>query len=219
VRSSSMTSNTRTSSTSCARRSNAPRRGDPRWSRCDRACSGCSTPITLSAAFVRNRHLDILSANRLGYALYSEAFVEPSRPVNLARFVFLDDRSRDFYANWESIADAAAANLRAEAGRDPYDRDLTDLVGELSMRSEEFRVRWGTHDVGEYRSGTQHFRHPLVGELNLAYETFAPLSDVGLLLVVYAAELDSPSQDALARLAGWSTPPDETSPARTRDRS
>jgi hypothetical protein len=173
--------------------------------------------ITESAAFVRNDRLDILSANRLGYALYSEAFVDPNRPVNLARFVFLDRRSRDFYMNWDGIADAGVGNLRAEAGRDPYDRDLTDLVGELSMRSEEFRVRWAAHDVGQYRSGTQQFRHPLVGELTLSYDALELLADVGQTLIVYTAEPESASQEALNRLASWSTPPNEGSRDQVRE--
>jgi transcriptional regulator with XRE-family HTH domain len=156
--------------------------------------------ITESAAFVRNGRLDILSANRLGYALYSEAFANPDRPVNLARFVFLDQRSRDFYADWPGIADAGVGSLRAEAGRDPYDRALTDLVGELSMRSDDFRVRWASHDVRQYRTGTQTFHHPLVGELTLTYEGLEVLADPGQTIVVYSAELDSPSQEALGRL-------------------
>src|SRR2546423_628346 len=115
--------------------------------------------ITDAAAFVRNGRLDILSANHLGYALYSEAFVNPDRPVNLARFVFLDTRARQFYVDWDDIADAGVGSLRIEAGRDPYDRELTELVGELSMRSDDFRVRWAAHDVREYRAGVQRFRH------------------------------------------------------------
>jgi transcriptional regulator with XRE-family HTH domain len=165
--------------------------------------------ITEAAAFVRNGRLDILSANRLGYALYSEAFVDPTRPVNLARFVFLDPRSREFYRNWDGIADAGVGSLRAEAGRDPYDRDLTNLVGELSMRSEDFRARWASHDVRQYRSGTQPFHQPLVGDLTLNYEALELTADVGLTLVVYTAEPDSPSQEALDRLKSWSTPPNE----------
>jgi transcriptional regulator with XRE-family HTH domain len=159
--------------------------------------------ITDAAAFVRTRRLDVLSANRLGYALYSEAFANPERPVNLARFVFLDPRAREFYVDWDGIADAGVGTLRVEAGRDPYDRDLTDLVGELSMRSDEFRVRWAAHDVGEYRAGVQRFRHALVGELTLNYEALALLADPDQVLVVYAAEAGSPSQDALARLRDW----------------
>src|SRR5438270_1858493 len=163
--------------------------------------------ITESAAFVRNGRLDILSANRLGYALYSEAFANPERPVNLARFVFLDTRAREFYADWDGIADAGVGSLRAEAGRDPYDRDLADLVGELSLRNDEFRVRWATHDVREYRTGTQPFHHRLVGDLTLNYEALELTADVGQILIVYTAEPTSPSQDALYRLANWSARP------------
>jgi transcriptional regulator with XRE-family HTH domain len=167
--------------------------------------------ITESAAFVRNGRLDILSANRLGYALYSEAFANPDRPVNLARFVFLDRQSRTFYADWEGIADAGVGSLRAEAGRDPYDRDLSDLVGELSMQSEDFRVRWASHDVRQYRSGTQPFHHPLVGDLTLSYEALQLTADIGLTLIVYTAEPGSPSQEALNRLANWSATRDKAS--------
>jgi transcriptional regulator with XRE-family HTH domain len=159
--------------------------------------------MTDAAAFVRNSRLDILSANRLGYALYSEALSVPDRPTNLARFVFLDPRARDFYVDWGGIADAAAGSLRAAAGRDPYDRDLTTLVGELSMRSNDFRERWAAHDVRQYQAGTQRFRHSLVGELTLAYEALHLAADVDQILVAYTAEPDSPSQKALHRLADW----------------
>ena len=159
--------------------------------------------VTDGAAFVRNGRLDVLSANRLGDALYSEAFADPERPVNLARFVFLDPRSRAFYRDWDGIADAAVGSLRAEAGRDPYGRELTELVGRLSVRSDDFRARWATHDVRLYATGEQRFHHPLVGDLTLGYEALDLVADVGLTLVVYAAEPGSPSQDALRRLAGW----------------
>jgi transcriptional regulator with XRE-family HTH domain len=155
-------------------------------------------------AFVRNSRLDVLSANRLGYALYADLFANPQRPVNLARFVFLDPRARDFYVDWNGIADAAAFNLRATAGRDPYDRALTDLVGELSMRSEDFRQRWASQDVSQYRSGTQRFRHPLVGELELGYEALAVTASLDEIIIVYTAEPDSPSHAAMQRLANWS---------------
>ena len=159
--------------------------------------------MTEAAAFVRNSRLDILSANRLGYALYSEVFATPDRPANLARFVFLDPRARDFYVHWDGIADAGAGSLRAAAGRDPYDRDLTDLVGELSMRSDDFRERWAAHDVRQYQAGTQRFCHPLVGELTLNYEALDLAADVDQILVAYTVEPDSPSQEALRRLANW----------------
>jgi transcriptional regulator with XRE-family HTH domain len=183
-----------------ARRRAAPQRVRP-------ALQRVLETITDAAAFVRNSRLDVLSANRLGYALYSEAFVDPARPVNLARFVFLDPRSRDFYVDWDGIADAGVGSLRAHAGRDPYDRDLTELVGELSMHSDEFRVRWAAHDVRQYRSGTQRFRHPLVGDLSLTYEALEVVSDIDQTLIVYAAEAGSPSQQALDLLASRSVTP------------
>jgi hypothetical protein len=118
--------------------------------------------------------------------------------------------SRTFYADWEGIADAGVGSLRAEAGRDPYDLDLTDLVGELSPQSEDFRVRWASHDVRQYRSGTQPFHHALVGDLTLSYEALQLTADIGLTLIVYTAEPDSPSQEALNRLASWSSAPDRS---------
>jgi len=168
--------------------------------------------MTEAAAFVRNSRLDILSANRLGYALYSEAFSNPDRPTNLARFVFLDPRARDFYIDWDGIADAGAGSLRAAAGRDPYDQDLTALVGELSMRSDDFRQRWASQDVRQYRSGTQRFRHPLAGELELAYEALAVTAAQDEIIIVYTAEPDSHTQADLQRLANWSRSNQYTSP-------
>jgi transcriptional regulator with XRE-family HTH domain len=168
--------------------------------------------MTDAVAFVRNSHQDVLSANRLGYALYADLFANPQRPANLARFVFLDPRARDFYVDWDGIADAAAFNLRATAGRDPYNRALTDLVGELSMRSDDFRERWASQDVRQYRSGTQRFRHPLVGELELAYEALAVTAAHDEIIIVYTAEPDSPTHDALQRLTNWSTPHHVASP-------
>ena len=174
--------------------------------------------MTEAAAFVRNSRLDILSANRLGYALYSEAFSNPDRPTNLARFVFLDPRARDFYVDWDGIADAGAGSLRAAAGRDPYDRDLTTLVGELSMRSDDFRERWAAHDVREYQAGIQRFRHPLVGELTLAYEALELAADVDQILIAYTAEPRSPSKEALHRLAHWADRATDAEHPRPADR-
>ena len=159
--------------------------------------------MTGTAAFARNGRLDILSANRLGYALYSPAFLDPHRPVNLARFIFLEGASTRFYGDWDGIAHAAVGSLRAEAGRDPYDRALTDLIGELSTRSPEFRTRWAAHDVKYYRSGVQPFRHPIVGDLTLDYDALEIPADPGLTIVAYSAEPDSAAQLALDQLATW----------------
>jgi hypothetical protein len=163
-------------------------------------------------AFVRNGQLDILSANQLGFALYSPVFLDPVRPANLARFIFLDQRSTEFYGDWDGIAHAAVGSLRAEAGRDPYDRALTDLVGELSTRSQEFRVRWAAHDVDYYRSGVQPFHHPLAGDLTLTYDALEIPADPGQTIVAYTAEPGSPSQQALNLLASWAAAQDEAPP-------
>jgi transcriptional regulator with XRE-family HTH domain len=165
--------------------------------------------MTGTAAFARNGRLDILSANQLGYALYSPAFADPARPVNLARFIFLDRRSTEFYRDWDGIAHAAVGSLRAEAGRDPYERALSDLVGELSTRSQEFRTRWAAHDVKYYRSGVQPFHHPLVGDLDLDYDALEIPADPGLTIVAYSAEPGSPSRQALDLLASWAATPGE----------
>ena len=93
--------------------------------------------------------------------------------------------------------------LRTEAGRDPYDKALTDLVGELSTRSDEFRVRWAAHDVQLHRTGLKHIRHPVVGELHLSYEVMELPADPGLALVAFSAEAGSPADDALRFLASW----------------
>jgi hypothetical protein len=93
--------------------------------------------------------------------------------------------------------------LRTEAGRDPFDKGLTDLVGELSTRSDEFRVRWGAHDVRLHRTGRKHIRHPVVGDLRLSYEVMQLSADPGLSLIAYSTEKGSPDDDALRLLASW----------------
>jgi transcriptional regulator with XRE-family HTH domain len=158
--------------------------------------------MTGAAAFVRNGRLDILAANKLGYALYSPVFAAPGTgPANLARFVFLDKQAATFYRDWDGIARAAVGSLRAEAGRQPYDGALTNLVGELSVRSQEFRERWAAHDVEYYRSGLQPFCHPVAGDLDLDYDALEIPADPGLTIVAYTAEPGSPSQRALDVLA------------------
>jgi transcriptional regulator with XRE-family HTH domain len=158
-------------------------------------------------AYVRNGRLDILSANRLGYALYSEVFSDPVQPANTARFTFLNPRASGFFTDWETIASDAVAILRAEAGRDPYDRRLSDLIGELSTRSDEFRVRWAAHNVKFHRTGVKRLHHPLVGDLTLTYEALELSADTGQRLLAYTAEPGSPSHDALRLLASWTSTP------------
>jgi transcriptional regulator with XRE-family HTH domain len=164
-------------------------------------------------AFVSNGRLDILYANRLLEALYSEQLRDPVRPVNSARFMFLDPRARTFFPDWDTNARDAVAALRGEAGRNPYDRGLSDLVGLLSTRSEEFRVQWARHDVRFHRSGTKRMHHPLVGDLTLAYERLELPSDPGLAIVTYSAEPGSRSEAALAELGRWAAARDRLATA------
>ncbi len=156
-------------------------------------------------AYVRNERLDILAANRIGEAVYSPVFDFPSRPVNVARFLFLGPNAPEFFVDWDTIAHDAVAILRAAAGRDPYDKRLTDLIGELSTRSDEFRVRWAAHNVKFHRTGTKRFHHPLVGDLTLTFEALELAADPGQRLNVYTAEPGSRSHDALNLLASWTT--------------
>jgi hypothetical protein len=154
-------------------------------------------------AYVRNGRLDILGANHLGRALFSPIFDQPVRPANIARFMFLDPAAPGFYLDWERLASDTVAILRAEAGRDPYDRALTDLIGELSTRSEQFRIWWAAHDVRLHRTGVKHLHHPAVGDLTLAYESMELTADTGLRLNAYTAEPGTASEDALNLLASW----------------
>lgn len=166
--------------------------------------------MTMAPAYVRNRRMDVLAANRLGYALFSPLFADPVRPVNHARFAFLDPRASEYYPEWEHVASDTVALLRAEAGRDPYDRSLSDLVGELSTRSERFRTWWAAHNVRFHRTGVKRFHHPVVGDFELIFEALDLTADPGLTIIAYSAEPGSPSQDALELLASWAATPAET---------
>ena len=167
-------------------------------------------------AFVLNGRHDILGANALGRALFSPMYADPEGP-NSARFVFLDPRAIDFFPEWDKVANDLVALLRAEAGRDPYDRHLSDLIGELSTRSHEFRVRWAAHDVRIHTTGAKRFHHPVVGDLELAFDTFPLGADPGQTLLTYTAEPGSRSQDALNLLASWSATTDNNSEAPSVD--
>ena len=129
-----------------------------------------------------------------------------------ARFVFLD-RARRPTSTSTGIASRRTSSpiLRAEAGRDPYDRELSDLVGELSTRSELFRTLWAAHNVRTHDTGLKRFHHPLVGELSLTFETMELVADPGLTMFVYTAEPGSKSEEALNLLASWTATPDEES--------
>ncbi|MEV6019983.1 helix-turn-helix transcriptional regulator [Streptomyces sp. NPDC051997] len=173
--------------------------------------------ITAGPAFVRNGRMDILAANPLARAFYADVYAAPGNQANLARFNFLDPASRRFYPDWNLFADVAVAILRTEAGRNPHDKDLHDLVGELSTRSEEFRTRWGAHNVRHHGTGTKRFHHSAVGELTLAFEGLEMAAEPGLTLTIYTAEPGSPSEEGLRLLASWAATQNSDSPSTTTE--
>ena len=161
-------------------------------------------------ALAQNGRLDIIAINRLGQAVFSEMYLQPQRPANFARFVFLDPRARDFYRDWDDAARQTVALLRTEAGRAPHDRGLSDLVGQLSTRSDSFRTLWASHDVREHRTGIKMIHHPVVGDLDLNYQAMELASDRGLLFIAYTAQARSSSHDALTMLNSWAATNDQT---------
>lgn len=165
--------------------------------------------MTGTPAFVLSGRLDILAANHLGRALFSPLYADPARPPSNARFVFLDPHAPEFFRNWDEVAGDVVAMLRAEVGRDAYDRRLTDMIGELSTRSEEFRRRWAAHNVRIHTTGLKRLHHPVVGDLDLPFETFPLGADPSQFLLTYTAEPASRSQDALNLLASWAATNDD----------
>ena len=166
-------------------------------------------------AYLRNGRFDVLAANDLGRALYSPLYEQAGggEHPNSARFIFLDASAPEFFVDYDKAANDCVAFLRAEAGRDPYAKELTDLVGELSTRSEDFRRRWAGHDVRYHRTGRKLFHHPVVGELELDYEAFELPGDVGQRINIYTAPPGSPSAERLDLLASWTAPAPVVTPA------
>jgi transcriptional regulator with XRE-family HTH domain len=155
-------------------------------------------------AYVMNNRLDTLAANPLGRALYSEMYADAACEANVARFAFLNPAARRFYTDWERMARFAVGALRVEAAKNPYDRELSKLIGELSTRSDTFRVMWGSHDVHVFRESTKRLNHPLVGDLELDQETMSLPDESGLSVVVYSAPPETAAEDGLKLLASWS---------------
>jgi transcriptional regulator with XRE-family HTH domain len=164
-----------------------------------------------SPATVGNLRGDSVYANPLGRALYAPLFDSREQPPNAARFTFLDPAAQQFFPDWEKNAKDLVAMLRSEAGRNPYDRALSDLVGELSTRSEPFRKWWAAHNVRYHDTGRKRLHHPTVGDLELDYEVMQLSADSGLLLAVFSAERGSRSAEALDLLASWTATPDPAS--------
>jgi transcriptional regulator with XRE-family HTH domain len=178
-----------------------PRRRPKRWS--VRPSLQWSLDTVNAPAIVGNNRMDLVAANHLGRAMYCDVYDDPTSPPNFARFTFLDSAARRFYPDWDLAADMCVANLRTSAGKDPHDKGLHDLVGELSTRSDDFRRRWGAHNVRIHGTGVKQFRHHIVGELTLAYESMDLQAEPDLTMTLYAAEPGSPTEDALRLLASW----------------
>jgi transcriptional regulator with XRE-family HTH domain len=168
--------------------------------------------MSTTPAYVRNRRLDILATNQLGKALLDPILAAPRQPPNVARFMFLNPIATDYYDDWERMAAGTVAILRAEAGRDPYDQPLIDLVGELCTQSDLFRTRWATHNVLQHRSGVKTLHHPVVGELSLSYDALEIPADTGLTMMAYSAEPATPTRDALNLLASWAATTEQPTP-------
>jgi hypothetical protein len=170
---------------------------------------------------VQNGRLDVPAANPLARALYADVFEDAGpgtagRTPNHARYVFLDPRAADFYPDWNRVAADIVSQLRAEVGRSPDDRELTELIGELTTRSQHFSPLWATHNVRWHTTGTKRFHHRVVGDLSLTYEGLALTADPGQTLITFTAEPDSPSQQALTFLASWATSPAQPFAAREK---
>jgi transcriptional regulator with XRE-family HTH domain len=157
-------------------------------------------------AFVLGRRMDVLAWNRLAAALIVDFGALPAKERNMPRLVFLDESCRDFYPQWEAVAAETVDYLRLYAGRNPDDAELAELIGELSIHSEEFRTQWARHDVRDKNFGAKRMVHPMVGELTLQYETLVLPGDPDQLLVTYSAEAGTPSESALKLLASWTAP-------------
>ena len=160
--------------------------------------------VTDAPAWIRNGRHDILAMNDLARVLYAPVLEDPRRPANTTRFVYLrPDAAKELFVDYDQVARDAAAMLRLEAGRNPHDKALIALVGELSTQSELFRQRWASQDVRYHRSGRKRLRHPAVGQLDLDFEALELPSEPGLALNIYTAAAGTPTADALTLLASW----------------
>ncbi|HEX4359481.1 MAG TPA: helix-turn-helix transcriptional regulator [Pseudonocardia sp.] len=192
-----------------------PRRGRPRPLAPQRVRPGLRhllTTLTEVPALVLGRRLDVLASNHLARALYTDFETLPSGDRNMARFVFLNEGARELYVDWPGAARGIVATLHLYAGGHPNDPQLAELIGELSLRDHDFRRWWADHDVFIRSHGRKHYRHPVVGELTLAYEAFTPTDDPDQTLGLSTAEPGSPSEQALRLLASWTSAPARARP-------
>ena len=180
-----------------------PRSAKPPVIRVRQAVHSILGGMTGTPAYVRNARLDILAANDLCFALYDGVLVRDDMPFSLARFVFLDPYAKAFFLDWDTVARDMVGALRTQAGRDPYDRGLSDLIGELATRSDSFAARWARHDVRLHRTARKRLGNRVVGEIELTGDALDLAGD-GLTMIAYSAEPGSQAEDQLKLLATWS---------------
>ena len=195
-----------------------PRDGGPATPAANRwFARACTTPWTRSSADPRWSATDGWTSSRptcSAEPCYVDAYATQPQPVNIARYAFLSrNKAEQFYPDWDRAADQIVGILRAEAGRDPHNPDLQDLIGQLSTLSEEFRTRWGAHDVRRHDTGEKHFHHHIVGDLHLQFESTDLPADPGWKLQIYTAEPASTTADALRLLASWAATREQESAA------
>jgi len=174
--------------------------------------------VTGAPAWVRDERMDFVATNRLGRALNAPLYADARRPVNNARFVFLNEEaSRKFYLDWEKGADDIVAAMRTYVGKQFHDKKLTDLIGELVTRSDAFRTRWAAHNVRFHRTGVKRIHHPVVGDLELVYEGLDLPADPGWHLYTFTAAPGSPSDERLRLLASWAATLDHENTSSSAD--
>ncbi|MFD8916057.1 helix-turn-helix domain-containing protein [Streptomyces sp. NPDC059575] len=161
--------------------------------------------LTTSPALVMGRRMDILDWNPMAVALLTDFSAIPPEHRNYAWLIFRDPAMRELHADWEHTARSCVAMLRREAGRDPGDRRMAALVGELSLRDADFRRWWGDHRVAGRTRGSKVLRHPVAGDLALDWDALACAADPDQQLVVWTAEPGTPSHDGLRFLSSWAS--------------
>jgi transcriptional regulator with XRE-family HTH domain len=157
--------------------------------------------ITGAPAWVTNPRRDTLATNALGRALLAPMLDDPASGGNNARFTFLSPAARIFYPDWEQSADSIVASMRSAAGRNPHDKGLTDLIGELVTRSDAFRLRWSTHNMRFHRTGIKRIRHPDVGDLEFTYEGLELPDSPGWVMFAYTTAAGSATEERMKLLS------------------
>jgi transcriptional regulator with XRE-family HTH domain len=156
-------------------------------------------------ALVVNDGFDVLAANAVAVHLFVDVATAAPEQPNLARYLFLDPRAREFYLDWAEVAAATVGQLRLATGRHPGDHELAALVAELAAGDGSFRALWAARDVEQRSSGTKSLRHPGVGVLTLHYQNFQPVDEPRQRLVTFVPQPHSASEAALHILAGWAS--------------